>query len=252
MNKISVTLIIKNGERRLSQVLESLRSFSDVVIYDTGSTDKSLEIAKSFPNTRISQHPFNGFGAAHNHAAALAQHDWILSIDADEVLSPQLIQEIETLNLDPQTVYDLPFHNFYNGKQIKWCGWYPETHIRLFNRKTTQFSEAMVHEGVISKNLKIEKLRAPVLHYSYDSLSDFLVKMERYSSLFAAQYKHKRKSSPLIALKHGMGAFLRSFVLKRGFMGGYEGFLISVYNGHTAFYKYLKLYQANRESCNSR
>lgn len=96
-------------------------------------------------------------------------------------------------------------------------------------------------EGLVEMTLK-----HPIHHYPYDSISDFLVKMERYSSLFAEQYCQKRKSSPLIALFHGCGAFVKSFFLKKGFLGGFEGFMISVYNGHTAFYKYLKLYQANK------
>ncbi len=243
---ISVTIIIKNGERRIKEVLGALQKFDEVVLFDTGSTDQTLEIAKNFSNVAIYERPFNGFGPAHNAAAALAKHEWVLSIDADEVLSEELIQEILEMPLKPQTVYALPFHNYYNGKHIKWCGWYPESHIRLYNKTETAFTEAMVHEGVIKKGHKEIAFKHPVLHYSYDSISDFLIKMERYSTLFATQYHHKRKSSPLIALKHGAAAFMKSYVLKKGFLGGFEGFLISAYNGHTAFYKYLKLYQVNK------
>lgn len=243
---ISVTIIVKNGEKRIEQVLERLRPFDEVILYDTGSTDRTLEIGKSFSNVKAFEKELIGFGHAHNEAASLATHPWILSIDADEVPSQELVDEILVKQLDKETVYDLPFHNYYNGKLIKWCGWYPESHIRLYNKKITAFSVAMVHEGVISEGLEIEKLAHPVNHYSYDSISDFLTKMERYSSLFAKQYKGKKRSSPLIALWHGIGGFWKSFFLKKGFMGGFEGFLISVYIGHTAFYKYLKLYQENR------
>lgn len=243
---ISVTILIKNGQRRLDEVLQALRHFDEVILYDTGSTDQSLKIARAFPNTTIYQKKFLGFGPSHNEAATLAKHKWILSIDSDEVLSEELAEEILKTTLDPQTVYALPFHNYYNGKQIKWCGWYPESHIRLYHKETTAFSEAIVHEGVIQKGLKVIYFNHPVHHYSYESISDFLNKMERYSTLFAQQYRLKRKSSPLIAIKHGIAAFFKSFVLKRGFLGGYEGFLISLYNGHTAFYKYLKLYQENK------
>lgn len=243
---ISVTIIVKNGEKRLKEVLDAVKHFDEVVLYDTGSIDKTLEIAGSYPNVSIYQRNFTGFGPCHNSAAALARNDWILSIDADEVLSPFLIHEITHLALDPRTVYSLPFHNFYNGKQIKWCGWYPESHIRLYNRQQTSFSEAMVHEGVQSEGLNIETLKNPIYHYPYNNVSEFLVKMERYSTLFASQYHKKRKSSPAIAVLHGSAAFFKSFFIKKGFLGGYEGFLISAYNGHTALYKYLKLYEANR------
>lgn len=243
---ISVTILVKNGEKRLKEVLAALACFDDIILYDTGSSDRTLEIAAQFPRVRVYQKQFIGFGPCHNEAAALAKHEWILSIDSDEVLSPQLAQEIAGLTLDTGSVYSLPFFNFYNGKHIKWCGWYPESHIRLYHKQKTAFSEAMVHEGVMSQGLKKVTLSHPVYHYPYSSISDFLVKMERYSTLFAQQYYTKKNASPLTAITHGLAAFFRSFVLKRGFLGGYEGFLISAYNGHTAFYKYLKLYQANK------
>ncbi|MCC5831489.1 MAG: glycosyltransferase family 2 protein [Chlamydiales bacterium] len=246
---ISVTILIKNGERRLEEVLEALRRFNEVILYDTGSTDRTLAIAEKFPNVTIYCEAFNGFGPAHNAAAARAKNPWILSIDADEVLSAELVKEILETSLRPGTVYALPFHNYFNGKLIKCCGWYPESHVRLYNKTETAFSDAMVHEGVIKNGFREVAFQNPILHYSYDSITDFLTKMERYSSLFAQQYRNKRKSSPLIAFNHGAAAFLKSFILKRGFLGGFEGFLISAYNGHTAFYKYLKLYQENRRPC---
>src|SRR5205814_1278490 len=100
----------------------------------------------------------DGFGKAHNCASALAKHPWILSIDADEVLSPQLAEEILSLPLEPNTIYSLCFHNYFNNRWIKWCGWYPERHIRLYNKESTAFSEDYVHEGVIQKNLKVTLL----------------------------------------------------------------------------------------------
>lgn len=243
---ISVTIIVKNGQRCLKNVLESLKSFDEVILADTGSTDNTRNIALGFPNVSFHEIPFKGFGPAHNVAASLAKHDWILSIDSDEVLSPTLIHEIEQLTLEETTVYSIPFHNYFNNKWIKWCGWFPEEHVRLYNKKRTAFCSALVHEGVITKECKIKKLHSPILHYSYETISDFLTKMERYSSLFAEQNRGKKHSTPFIALWHGVGAFCKCFFLKRGLFGGYEGFLISLYNGHTAFYKYLKLYHLNK------
>ena len=244
---ISVTILVKNGEKKLKEVLESCAAFEEIILYDTGSQDRTLEIASRFPNVRIFQRAFVGFGVCHNDAAQLATHEWILSLDADEMLSPALAQEIRKLGLDPSVVYALPFLNFVNGKQIKWCGWYPEKHVRLYHKKKSGFSEAMVHEGVITEGLQVRTLAHPVYHYPYDSISDFLIKMERYSTLFAQQYVSKKCSSPLTAVTHGVAAFFKSYVIKKGFLGGFEGLLISAYNGHTAFYKYLKLYQANKK-----
>jgi glycosyltransferase involved in cell wall biosynthesis len=242
---ISVTILVKNGEGRIGQVLHSLKKFSEIILVDTGSTDQTLPIAKKFPNVKIFERPFTGFGPLHNEAAQLAQNNWILSIDADEVLTEELSDEIFSLKLDIFTVYELPFINFYHGKKILWCGWYPENHVRLYHRQKTNFTEMLVHEGIDTTDMKKQRLHHPIHHYSYEKISDFLIKMERYSTLFALQNAGKKASSPSKALAHGMAAFFKSFILKKGFLGGYEGLLISCYNAHTAFYKYLKLYEAN-------
>lgn len=242
---ISVVVLVKNGERCLEKVLAALKEFNEILVYDTGSSDRSLDIAAQFSNVTIHHGEWKGFGEARNRAAGLSTHDWILCIDADEVLSAELAKEILSLKLNPSCVYSLPYHNYFNDKWIKGSGWYPERHIRLYNKQRTAFSEAMVHEGVIRKGLKEIVLKYPVYHYPYGCISDFLTKMERYSTLFAQQYQYRRKSSPTIAYLHGLTAFLKSYFLKRGFLGGYEAFLIAAYNGHTAFYKYLKLFHVN-------
>jgi glycosyltransferase involved in cell wall biosynthesis len=245
---ISITILVKNGERTLRETLESLKAFSEVILYDTGSSDQTLQIAKEFNNVKIVQGPFLGFGKTHNVASKESSNNWILSIDSDEVLTEALLSEILTLELDDTHVYSLKRMNFFNGKEIKWCGWQNDAPIRLYNRNTTSFSEAEVHEGILTSGKKIKRLKGPLKHYPYASISDFLQKMEHYSTLFAKEHHGKRKSSPLIAWQHGVWAFLRSYFLKKGFMGGYEGFLISLYNAHTAYYKYLKLYHLNATS----
>lgn len=132
---ISVTILVKNGARLLQEVLNAASVFDDIILYDTGSEDSTLEIARTFSNVTIYQKKFIGFGPSHNEAARLAKHEWILSIDADEVLSEPLAEEISSLKLEPNAVYAIPFFNYFNQKQIKWCGWYPEKHVRLYNKK---------------------------------------------------------------------------------------------------------------------
>lgn len=244
---ISVTILTKNNEKYLKSVLESLQSFDEILIYDNGSTDNTLDIAKTFSNVRIIEGPFLGFGMTHNKASSLAKHDWILSIDSDEVMTKELAHEIKSLDLDEACVYSFPRHNYYNGKFIKWCGWYPDRQYRLYNRKKTGFTDVEVHEQVIIEGMEHVLLKNPIKHYSYASIEDFLAKMQHYSDLFAMQNKGKKSSSPLKAFLHGIFAFIRSYFIKTGFLGGYEGFLISSYNGHTAFYKYMKLYEANKK-----
>ncbi len=244
---ISVTILTKNSEKYLKEVLSALKIFPEVLVYDTGSKDRTCDIASCFPNVRIVKHPFIGFGPTHNSASHLATHDWILSIDSDEVVTPELINEMIHLLCQMGSVYSIPRHNEYRGRWIKWCGWHPDRQVRLYNRKETAFTPALVHEAIITTNMKVVKLLAPLRHYSYQNISEFLIKMESYSSLFAEQNKGKKTSSLCRAILHGVFSFFKSYVIKQGFLGGREGFEISVYNANTAFYKYLKLAEANEK-----
>lgn len=244
---ISVTILTKNSQRYLREVMAALVNFDEVLIYDNGSTDSTLEIVKEFPNAVIHHGKFTGFGPTHNQASALAKHDWILSIDSDEVVTPEMAQSIAQIALNVNCVYAFPRNNYFNNKWIKWCGWYPDRQVRLYNRTKTRFTDAQVHEAIITTGMKVIDVEAPLKHYSYEKISDFLTKMQQYSDLFAQQNRGKRSSSPWKAVMHGWFAFFKSYILKRGFLGGYEGFVISAYNGHTAYYKYLKLYEANSE-----
>jgi hypothetical protein len=149
------------------------------------------------------------------------------------------------LKLDPHTVYGVSFKNFYNERWIHFCGWYPEHKLRLYNRRVTKFNDEYVHENIITENLKIEKLKEPVYHYSYRKISHFLNKMENYSELFANQNRGKRKSSLMKAILKSWASFFRSFILKRGIFGGKEGYIISKYQADVTFYKYLKLDEKN-------
>lgn len=243
---ISVTILTKNSQKYLQEVLASLKDFDEVLLFDNGSTDRTFEIAAAFPNVNVLKGTFDGFGPTHNKASALAKWDWILSIDSDEVVTPKMATEIASTALDPGAIYSFPRHNYFNGTFIKWCGWYPDRQIRLYNRTSTRFTDAQVHEAIMTEGMHRVDLKGALRHYSYDTHSDFLAKMQSYSDLFARQYCGKRSSSPWKALWHGIGAFLRAYIVKLGFLGGYEGFVISVYNGNTAYYKYLKLYEANQ------
>lgn len=244
---ISVTVLAKNSQKYLAEVISALKIFDEVLVCDTGSKDQTLEIASRFPNVSIYERPFIGFGPTHNVASSLAKHDWILSIDSDEIVTSALAEEICSLVLNKGCVYSFPRHNEYRGKWIRWCGWHPDRQIRLYNRLDTQFTEAQVHEAIDARHLKEIYLNAPLRHYSYNEVNDFLNKMQSYSSLFALQYQGKKSSSLTKAITHGCFAFFKSYILKKGFLGGQEGFEISFYNANTAFYKYLKLAEANRQ-----
>lgn len=245
LHMISICILTKNAAATLQATLESTRDFDEVILLDNGSTDETLAIAARFPNVKIHTTPFIGFGPLRNLAASKASHDWILALDSDEILSPSLIQEIRGLQLDPQCGYFLRRHNYYNGKRIFGCGWDPEYTARLYHRGHSRFADVEVHEALIAP--KWCKLTSPLLHTPFRTTSDFLMKMQTYSTLFAKQNQDRRKSSLTRALSHGFFAFIRSYLLRRGFLCGKEGFIISLYNANTTFYKYLKLSEINQK-----
>lgn len=245
---LSIIILTKNSEKSLERALESTISFPEVVLLDSESTDSTKSIASKYSNVRFHLRPFCGFGPMRRLADTLSTYDWIFALDSDEVLSPLLIQTLHSISLNPKNVYRFPRQNFYNDKWIRWCGWYPDKQIRLYNKKMTSFSKALVHEKVETQHMHIIDVKSPIFHYSYHRMEDFLVKMQLYSNLFSDQYTGKKKASMIRALGHSSYAFIKSYFLQSGFLGGREGLLISLYNSHTTFYKYLKLWEKNKLS----
>lgn len=243
---ISVTILVKNGEKHLEKVLEAVKEFGQVLVYDNGSLDKSKEIAKGFQNVFLLEGPFLGFGPTHNLVSSKAAYDWIFSLDSDEIMTFELLKEIDNLKLNDEAVYAVSRRNYFNNKWIRWCGWHPDFQYRLYNRSRTSFTEAAVHESIKTQGMNIVRLESSLIHYPYETYSDFLNKMQHYSDLFAKERAGKVKSSKSKAIGHALFAFFKSYVLKKGFLGGFEGFYISLYNAETAFYKYMKLSEKNR------
>lgn len=244
---ISAAILTKNGAPRLAETLRALSWCDEIVVLDTGSTDDTEAVAARFPRVRFHRlaGPFPGFGAARHRLVALARNDWILSIDADEVVTPELAAEIAGLPLDARIVYSLPFENYFRGRRITTCGWAPDRHERLFNRRATNFCRSAVHERVQTGRSTVRRLRHPVRHYSYGSLDDFQRKMRDYAALYAAQNAGRRSSGPGRAVARGAWAFAKSYLLQRGCLQGYEGFVISAYKAQTTFWKHLRLHEAN-------
>lgn len=239
---ISVTILTKNSSETIKKTLLSVQGFDEIIVLDTGSSDDTLKICSLFPKVSIHKHNFIGFGPTHNLASSLAKNDWILSIDSDEIVTDNLFHELSSQELNDNEIYSIRRHNFFREKHMKSCsGWDPDWVIRLYNKSKTKFSDDMVHEKIISTHSIMKKLRHPLLHTPYRQISDFLQKMQSYSSLFASQNQHKKKSSLTSALLHSSMAFIKSYIFKKGFMQGAEGLIISMYNSHVTFYKYLKL-----------
>lgn len=244
MLPISCTILTKNAARTLKKTLDALTDFDEVVILDSGSSDATLKIASLYPNVNIHHSPFLGFGPQHNLATSLAKHDWVLSIDGDEIVTSKLSQRLKGLTLNPDAVYSFPRLNILYGKKIRFSGWYPDRVCRLYHRKKTSFSLDQVHEKIISQGLKEIRLHEPIEHYSYLDARDFLNKMQVYTDLYKEQHLD-RKVSFFTVMIHTLFGFIKPYVIKLGFLDGVQGLMIALYQAQTAYYKYLKLWESS-------
>ena len=240
---LSVTIITKNEEDAIADCLASVSWADEIIVLDSGSTDKTIEICKAHgANVHISRE-WPGFGPQKNLALSLASHDWVLSLDADERVSPSLRDEIQqVLNLNPQnTAFLIPRSSSYCGQFMHHSGWFPDYVLRLFPRLTAKFSDDIVHEHVIF-NGEVRTLKNPILHISYTNLEEVLDKTNRYSSDGAQMFAERGKKSSLSkAVLHSLWAFFRTYVLRLGFLDGRMGFILAVSNAETTYYRYLKL-----------
>ena len=245
---ISAVVLAKNNQKTIEKTLSALVEFDDVVVYDNGSTDDTIEIVKKFSNVNLIEGEFKGFGWTKNQAASFAKNDWILVVDSDEVIDKELLKELKEKILDNNCVYKLNFKAFYKDIQIKHCGWNNQKIKRLYNKSVTSYNSNDVHEDIITDNLKIEILRGNVEHYSYQTISEFVIKADRYSSLFAQNNVGKKSSGPTKAFFNGLYSFIKTYFFKQGFRDGYVGLIIAFSHMVTNFYKYIKLYELNNEN----
>jgi len=246
---ISAVILVKNAEKTIAECLESLCAFCEVVLLDNGSTDATLDIAAKYPNVKIFHEPnFCGFGKMKNIALSKATNDWILSIDSDEVLMPEIVSQINAMQLNDNTVVALSRLNYYGNRCMKCCGWYPDYVWRIFNRKYTRFNENIVHEGVETKpNTQKVYIKDAIKHYAADSMESIIQKMNRYTTL-SAQEKHKngKKASVIGAIFRFIHTFNMNYFFRRGIFYGYKGFVVSLLNASGSFYRHMKLYELNK------
>ena len=242
---LSVILITKNEEANLKDCLESVSFADEIIVVDSQSSDKTQEIARSFGAKLEITSDWPGFGPQKNRALNLATKEWVLSIDADERVTPELKQEIlaTIASANAADCYAIPRSSWYCGRFMKHSGWYPDYVDRLFKRGSAKFSDHLVHERLLPTGLS-EKLKNHFLHYSYRDFSQVLKKVDVYSSAAAQQaFKQGKKGGLGEALIHGFWAFFRTYVLRRGFLDGKHGLALAISNAATSYYKYLKLWQ---------
>ena len=243
---ISCVIIAKNAQATISQTLDSLSAFSDVVVLSNNSTDETEKIVQEFENTNLIIEDFIGFGPTKNLAATYTKNEWILSLDADEILTQEFTQSLSTLHLNEKNVYSILRINFYKTTQIKHC-WGNDILVRVYNKKITQFTDKKVHEKVIINDLDMQQIDGEIRHYPYSSITDFIIKLDRYSTIYAEDNVGKKSSSPLKAILNGLFSFFKTYFFKRGFLDGYAGLIIAFSHMATNFYKYIKLYEFNKE-----
>ena len=243
---LSAIVITRNEAHNLHDCLQSMRGLVDeIIVVDSQSTDATVAIAQQHGAKVAQPADWPGFGLQKNRALNLATCDWVLSIDADERVTPELAAEIkQVLQAEASDVaYKLPRLSSYCGKFIHHAGWQPDYVLRLFKRGTARFSDDLVHERVVSEQ-KVDALQNHLLHYSYLNFSQVLSKVDAYSSASAKQaYARGKRSSVAGALGHGAWAFFRTYVIRRGFLDGGHGLALSISNAETSYYKYLKLWQ---------
>jgi len=242
--KVSVYILTYNEENKIGQAIKSVSWADEIIVADSFSTDTTAEIAGSL-GARVVQIPFEGFGKLRNDAVAACSHDWIFSLDADERCTPEVRDEIRMITEKPDAAdaYYVPRHNYFMGRWIKHCGWYPDyRQPQLFRRGAVVYSEAdEVHEGYEIHG-KVGHLRHAIWQIPFQNLAEVIAKGNRYSTLGAEKLARTgKKGSMMLALMHAAGAFLRIYVLKLGFLDGWAGFVISLGNFEGTFYRYAKL-----------
>jgi len=240
-NKISVVIICKNEEKRIRRCLESVRWADEIVVVDSGSQDKTLEIVAEYTDKIFVNDDWPGFGLQKHFAVSMANNDWVLSIDSDEVVSDELRDEIIDLIsvADDKHVYRINRLTSFCNKFIKHSGWHPDRIVRLFNKNYYQFNGAFVHEAVECEGAKKVDLQGKLFHYTFESLEEYMDKRNGYAKAWAdSQYKKGRKASVIEVIGRTLFSFIRHYIIRLGVLDGYHGFLISVIQMQYTFNKY--------------
>lgn len=246
---LSAVVISFNEKDRIASCLESLAWADEIVVVDSGSTDGTREIARSY-TPHVFEVAWRGFGPQKQAAVDLAKHDVILNVDCDERVTGELAREIgSVLSGDGMLAgYSVPRKTFLGKKEIRHSGWYPDRTVRLFDRRRACYSDAPVHERVIVEG-ETGSLRHPLLHYSFSGVSDLFRKMERYTDLSArAMFEEGRRCRPSDLAIRPVLVFLKSYLLRRGFLDGPEGLVVGVAGAVHVFTKYAKLRELERSS----
>jgi glycosyltransferase involved in cell wall biosynthesis len=240
---LSAVLIAQNEEPKIADALLSVRFCDEIVVVDSGSDDRTREVAQAGGARVLVNAPWPGFVAQREFAVRAARHDWVLALDADERVTPGLRAEIEGQRARgfAHSAYRIPRVAFHLGRWVRGTDWYPDEQVRLFDRTRARWEGDLVHESVRASGT-VGRLRGELLHYPYADISDHLRKIDRYTTLWARQFfAAGRRTGPLGMASAGLWAFFRNYVVKRGFLLGTPGLVISTLNAYYTFVKLAKL-----------
>lgn len=242
---ISVIIITKNEEKNIKECLESVKWAKEIILVDSFSTDKTLEIAKNYTD-KIFLREWKGFAEQKKFALNQVTNEWILSIDADERVSYQLKEKIESLlktkEIEKYDGFLIKRENYFLGKVIRGCGWGNDYQLRLFRKNKANLTKRLVHEGFVV-NGSIGKIKEPMLHFSYQSFNDTINKINHYSTLEALEKFSKKKVNAFSILFTPFIYFLQHFIFRFGFIDGIHGLFVSLLHGLTKFLVQLKIWE---------
>lgn len=246
MTPISLVVITRDVEAEISRCIKSVPFAADVVVLDCGSVDRTQQIAKE-AGARVFVEEWRGFGPQKRRATELAKHDWVLSLDADEALSPESQAELLTLlSGEPNAdAFAFPRLSYHMGRWIRHGGWYPDYQVRLYDRRRANWTDVQLHEKVQAE--KIERLKHPIHHWVFDDLADQVKTNNRYSSLGAEELEAQgRRFSLFNLIVKPKVKFLETYIWKGGFLDGLPGFIIAVGAAYSVFLKWAKLGERQR------
>lgn len=254
---LSVIIITLNEAAHIAECLDSVAFADEIVVVDSGSSDDTREIAKERGARVVQTDDWPGFGPQKNRALDLATCDWVLSIDADERVTPELRAEIESIlhaaaesgpaAAQLASAYRIARLSNFGGRWIRHSGWWPDYVLRLFRRGTARFKDVAVHESVVTDQ-PVDTLKGHFLHYPYANLEQFIAKINHYSTEAAAMmHARGKRTSVMGAWGHATWTFIRHYLLRKGFLDGREGFILAVMAASGSFFRYTKLLFLNRQ-----
>ncbi len=251
MQKLSVTIITFNEENNIKDCLESVKWADEIIVVDSESKDKTIEIAENY-TAKVLINKWEGFPAQKNYAMSNAANNWVLSIDADERVSPELKEEITAiLSTEAESDgYFIPRRNFFLGKEIKNCGWYPDYQLRLFRKSKTVVDSRKVHEGfLVSGNCS--HLKNDLIHLTHNNLHDVFKKINEYSTLEAEELYTTKNARPINILINPMAGFLNHYLHRKGYKDGVYGLMVSLIHAATKMMTYMKIWELQNKGKNS-